>query len=142
MSRTANMVSDLEILFAACSWKCTFRQLTFSGMCSLKYLFSKHLIQVAFRIRMFNKVELSHATCLLCKQLLRRSDLFSMKASCRCTSEEDCSCFLHVVTCGKPANIRGRKQLCLINRCLMTGRQGFSWFALELLMFVYCLWPV
>lgn len=88
MSRTAN--SDLEILFAACSWKCTFRQLTFSGMCSLKYLFSKHLILVAFRMRMFNKVELSHATCLLCKQLLRRSDLFSMKASCRCTSEEDC----------------------------------------------------
>lgn len=35
MSRTANMVSDLEILFAACSWKCTFRQLAFSGSARL-----------------------------------------------------------------------------------------------------------
>lgn len=54
-SRTTNVVPDLEILFAACSWKCCiFRGLSFSGMCLLKYLFSKHLIQVAFRIGMFN----------------------------------------------------------------------------------------
>lgn len=53
-SRTTNVVSDLEILFATCSWKCIFRDLSFSGMCLLKYLFSKHLIQGAFRIGMFN----------------------------------------------------------------------------------------
>lgn len=33
------------------------------------------------------------------------------------------SCHLHIVsTCGKPADIQGRKQLCLINRCCYYSR--------------------